>query len=268
MQFVYYKFSDLIEYFKLTMGRQIIIGKEGNQPFQIPDPKVSRRHAILNVDDNGTLHLIDNSSTNGTYIYNGTTFVRLYANQPYPVQPDSMIQLGPDTRFHVRRLLSGAINSGMNPQPGGRPQPPKPKRKVNIAHLRQVAEDYETNKLQIESKSGSINGLRSLAIIISMAAAGAGSLFISGEESNPDAKLISTIISFAVALLLMVGLLVYINSYNKKLMQRRRDNEHDYAVKYVCPECKVSFRGKIYDNILAERCCPRCKTEYYEGPQA
>lgn len=250
------------------MGRQIIIGTQGNQPFSIPDPKVSRRHAILNVDDNGTLHIIDNSSTNGTYIYNGSSFVRLYANQPYPVQPDSMIQLGPDTRFHVRRLLPVAAHSNGQPVSVQRQQPPKPKKKANIAHLRKVSEDYETNKLHIESKTGSINGLRSLAIIISMAAAGAGSLFISGDESNPNAKLVSTIISFGVALVLMVGLLIYINSYNKKLMQRRRDNEHNYAVKYVCPECNVSFRGKIYENILAERCCPKCKTEYYESVQA
>lgn len=235
------------------MPRQIIIGKQGNQPFAINDPKVSRRHAILNVADNGQLQLIDNSSTNGTFIYNGTNFVRLYSNQPYTVQPDSMIQLGPETRFHIRKLLTRG--------------PVEPKPKANIAHLRQISEAYESNKLQIESKAGMINGLRSFTIVITMGAAAASSLLISSDD--PGDKTLATVLSFGIALVLMSILLIVINVYNKKLMQRRRDNEHDYAVKYICPnpKCRVSFRGKIYENILAERCCPKCKIEYYEAVQ-
>ena len=68
---------------------------------------------------------------------------------------------------------------------------------------------------------------------------------------------------------ILLGLLMYIiNTGNKKIMIQKRVNEHDYAVKYVCPECHVSFRGKIYENILAEKKCPRCKTEYYEQESA
>lgn len=90
--------------------REILIGKEGSQPFAISDPKVSRRHAILRIDPtNRKIDIIDNNSTNGTYIYNGSIFVKLFPNHPYQVTPDTMIQLGPDTRFHVRRVL---------PQPG------------------------------------------------------------------------------------------------------------------------------------------------------
>ena len=41
---------------------QIIIGKEGNQPFQIGDPKVSRQHAILNIEEvSKEMQLIDNN---------------------------------------------------------------------------------------------------------------------------------------------------------------------------------------------------------------
>lgn len=85
------------------MTKQIVIGKEGNQPFAIPDPKVSRRHAVLYVDEQGgRMMLMDIGSTNGTYLFNGNQFVRMTANQQYPVSGDTMIQLGPETRFHVK----------------------------------------------------------------------------------------------------------------------------------------------------------------------
>lgn len=244
------------------MNSQIIIGTQGNQPFAIPDQKVSRRHAILNINQNGQYFLIDNSSTNGTFIYNGTNFVRLYPNQPYPVAPDTMIQLGPDTRFHVRRLLSSAQSTPQTPPQAVKPKP-KPQKKVDISHLRQISENYETQKMSLESKSGMINGLRGCTVLITMLV-GMVSTFLTNKGGDESAKITSTIICMGIAVLLMVALLVMINTFNKKLIQRRRENEQNYAVKYVCPECHVSFRGKIYENILAERCCPKCKTIYYD----
>lgn len=254
------------------MARQIIVGRDGNQPFKIPDSMVSTYHAKLYVSDDGQIQLIDTNSTNGTFIFNGREFVKLYPNQPYKVSPDTMLRLGPHTQFHVRKLLSNQVNAGAkngvqvsqpsNPKPAGA-EKPKPKKKIDISHLRKVSENYETTKLKLESKSGMINGLRSFTIIISLAA-GLGGTMIKGGNDDTQTAIIAGVISFGIAILLMVVLLIIINNFNKSLMQKRRDNDHNYAVKYVCPECKVSFRGKIYENILAERCCPRCKTEYYE----
>ena len=245
--------------------RQVIIGTQGNQPFPIHDPKVSRRHAILNIGDNGQIQLIDNNSTNGTYVYNGAAFVRLYANQPCNVLPDSMIQLGPDTRFHVRRLLAAPQQQqqphslGGQGAGGGQPQQQqstkKEPKKVDISKLRYVSEHYESEKMRLESKLGMINGFRSGTILISLSSAALGSYF-----TSEWAKFMPIII----ALVLMLVLLGVINSFNKKLIKQRKDNEHDYAVNYVCPVCYVSFRGKVYENILAERSCPRCKAQYYD----
>lgn len=50
------------------MSREIIIGKEGTQPFAIKGDSVSRRHARLTETDNGQLVLEDLNSTNGTYV--------------------------------------------------------------------------------------------------------------------------------------------------------------------------------------------------------
>lgn len=236
----------------------MIIGTQGNQPFSIPDSKVSRYHAVLERDQNGQYFIKDTNSTNGTFIYNGTNFVRLYPNQLYPVSPDTMIQLGPDTRFHVRKLIPSHAQTPRGPQaPNPEPKKQQPKR-VDISHLRYISENYDEQKLKLESKVGMINGLRGLTILISMLGAGAGAMF-GGED-----KVTSSIISIGIAVVLIAILLTFINSYNKKLMRMKKDNEQTYAVKYVCPECHVSFRGKIYENILAERSCPRCKTKYYD----
>lgn len=266
------------------MGRQIIIGQQGNQPFAIQDPKVSRRHAYLNIDDNGNLFLVDNQSTNGTFIYNGQTFVRIYPNQPYSVSPDSMIQLGPETRFHINRLLNGVqpnpiqqpMNGGAtnqarktNPQNGqARPaQPQKPKR-VDISHLRRISDNYDKQKMNIESKVGMINSLRSCTILITLLAGTVGTFLSKNLDFGEGTELYVQIAVASVAIVLMVVLLLVISNYNKKLVQRREENNKEYSIKYVCPECRVSFRGKIYENILAERRCPRCKAEYFENNES
>ncbi len=49
--------------------RQIIIGKEGKQPFPIKDDYVSRQHAVFTHDEKtGFMRLIDNGSANGTIV--------------------------------------------------------------------------------------------------------------------------------------------------------------------------------------------------------
>lgn len=238
------------------MNQQIIIGTQGNQPFSIPDSYVGRQHAILRVDQNGRYFLIDNGSKNGTFIFNGTSFERIYPNQPYPVTPETMIQLGPQTRFHIRRILPAL--APVSPNPGPKPQPKPEPKQVDISHLRGISQRYEDQKLKIESKIQGVNGLRGLTIIISLGAGTLGAVFGGGDD------VMKAVISVGSAAILIAILLTLINNYSKKLMRMRKDNETQYAVKYVCPECHVSFRGKIYENILAERSCPRCKTKYYE----
>ncbi len=50
--------------------KEIIIGKEGNQPFKITSDGVSRRHASITIRDDGKWILKDLDSTNGTFIRN------------------------------------------------------------------------------------------------------------------------------------------------------------------------------------------------------
>lgn len=246
--------------------REILIGKEGSQPFAISDPKVSRRHAILRIDPtNRKIDIIDNNSTNGTYIYNGSIFVKLFPNHPYQVTPDTMIQLGPDTRFHVRRVLAQPQPGG-NGANGGKPvNPQKQPKKVDIKQLRRVSDNYTQTKMDLESKAGTINGLRSLTILVTLAAGGASGVVGNQLGLGDESKGMVWGISIAIAGVLMALLLVFINKYNRKIITRRNQNEHDYQVKYCCPECHQPFRGQVYENILAARKCPRCGAIFYDS---
>lgn len=242
------------------MPKQIVIGREGNQPFALNDPKVSGRHAVLIVHENGALQLADTNSTNGTFIYNGQTFARIMPGKAYNVSPDSMIRLGPETQFHVRRLIPGFIIE----KPVKDPLPPVKPKRYDISRLRLLYDDYHEKKINLDSKSDSINGMRSMIMLISMATGGCSGVLadLFGLSNN---KLMSTLLGVGIGLTLVIVLNYVIKSRQEKVRRDRQANEHDFAVNYCCPGCRLPFKGKVYENILAEGKCPKCKAEYYES---
>lgn len=248
--------------------RQVVIGKQGNQPFPINDPNVSRIHATLYIDEmTGTLTLVD-SSTNGTFIYNGAQFVRIPPHQKVNVRPDTMIRLGPETRFHISRLLvpQGGVPTGGGATGGGNGsggKEKKPPQKVNISHLHEISEEYKRRKLELDGKLNSLNGMRSFTLVASvMASAGGGFL---GNALGLD-TLESGILIGVLLVVLVSTLMIIINTSVRKVSVAREENEHDYAVKFCCPKCHYPFKGRYYENILASGCPnPKCKAEFYEG---
>lgn len=254
------------------MSKQIVIGRHGQQPFPLQDPKVSGRHAVLIVNDNGGLELVDTDSTNGTFIYDSQRqqFMRISPQRRYRVTPDTMIQLGPETRFHVRKLVPPPIHvdvRGAATQTGSSlgPKQPQSPAKVDISPLRRVSDFYNEEKMRLQGKLGNINSLRSLTLVASIAAGTGGGFLAEQLGFGGDNKIASGILGLGVAVILIVTLLLIINNMNQKLIRQQSENEKKYAMKYVCPKCGLSFRGKIYENILAEGRCPKCKAEYYEA---
>ena len=48
----------------------IIIGKQGNQPFKLTESSISRQHALFHLDEaTGKMSLRDSNSTNGTWMF-------------------------------------------------------------------------------------------------------------------------------------------------------------------------------------------------------
>jgi diguanylate cyclase (GGDEF)-like protein len=78
------------------------LGRSSENTFPLDDMTVSRRHATVRVDARGLVTVVDERSTNGTFL-NGS---RLDASQPFRVEEGDRIQLGSGVLLKLVRLDS------------------------------------------------------------------------------------------------------------------------------------------------------------------
>lgn len=224
----------------------ILIGKHGNQPFQLTDSTISRQHAVLRVEPNGQLILRDNDSTNGTWILmRDGTFKRLSGE--VVVKPDTTIRLGAKFVCTIQQIMK-------------KPESPA----LKIGHLRDCYDKYMENKLSFEAKSSNIMMLRmasmSLGTVIGLLiAAIIPTDFIGNEIVGIVVKAMATLISIGLAWLI-------VDIMNKKLIRQKKENEETFKRTYCCPKCGYHFGPKVYSNLLAEGKCPNnnCKSKFTE----
>ena len=76
----------------------ISIGRSPENVIIVPDPEVSRRHAVISLEG-GELYIEDLNSTNGTYIYDGKLFQPVKGKQK--IAPNSIIKLGNQTIVRI-----------------------------------------------------------------------------------------------------------------------------------------------------------------------
>lgn len=89
--------------------KEIIIGRNGTQPFAIRAEGVSGRHAMLTVGDDGSMTLRDLDSKNGTFVLDRETR-RFNRVETVVIDRDTLVRLGPDDtirsyQFVVRQLF-------------------------------------------------------------------------------------------------------------------------------------------------------------------
>ena len=249
------------------MMRQIIIGREGNQPFPIHDEYVSRRHAIFTYDEaTGLMTITDKSRPNvGTFVRMGHQFQQI---SQCNVDATTDIRLGPYFTFRIGQLFQ-TPQIQQTPQPPKKTPPEKPKvEKADIAYLRRVAENYEETKLKLEQKQADINSLRTLSLVGSIAG-GVISPVIMNMVGNiaDDEKIYYQAIGPIIAVIFLVALMMYCSKASKDIILKKNKNDKIYKITFCCPnpKCRVPFAGKLYENILAEGKCPKCKTEFYDS---
>lgn len=222
----------------------ILIGKHGNQPFQLTESSISRQHAVLHVDPNGQITLRDNNSTNGTWIRaNDGSYRRLIGATK--VSPETTIRLGAQFTCTIKEILK-------------KPEPTV----VDISHLRDCYDEYIENKMSFEAKSSNIMMLRmasmSLGTIIALLIAVIlPSDFVGDETIGMIIKGVSSLIAIGLAWFV-------VDMMNKKLIRLKKENEETFKREYCCPKCGYHFGPKVYSNILAEGKCPNnsCKCRF------
>ncbi|WP_407402782.1 FHA domain-containing protein [Sodaliphilus sp.] len=229
----------------------ILIGKEGNQPFLLTEASISRKHALFHMDERtGIMTLRDVGSVNGTYVKaNDGTFKRI--NGEVKVGFSNIIRLGAVHTFKIKDLLShsGGDDTG--------------KDSVDISKLRNVYEIYNTNRMDLEAQTSSIMMLRLAAMTVSTVLVNVIVLTI---PDNSMDKMTRGIIQ-AVGSIIAIGLAwVIVGMKNKNLIERKDQNERYFKKNYCCPKCGYHFGNHIYSNILAEGHCPNksCKCKFTE----
>ena len=83
-------------------GHLVMIGREAQHDVVIADPSVSRSHAFVKCEADGTFLLQDMGSTNGSSV-NGTSVPPRGAGPPTPVKPGDTVRIG-----QVEFTFSGA----------------------------------------------------------------------------------------------------------------------------------------------------------------
>lgn len=76
--------------FDLSIIREITLGRSPENMVIIPDPTVSRKHAVVTMVGNELL-IRDLNSTNGTYVLDGGAFRRI---SEYRFSGDAVVRLG------------------------------------------------------------------------------------------------------------------------------------------------------------------------------
>ena len=240
--------------------KQIIIGREGNQPFVINDEYVSRQHAIFTYDERtGLMTLTDKSRPEvGTFIRMGNQFQQI---SQCNVDATTDIRLGPFFTFRVGQLFQ----SPSTPKKPTTPQKPK-QEKVDIAYLRKVAENYEETKLNLEQKLANNESLKSMSLVPTLLAGAVSGVIPSllGQQDFRENWYL-VIIGPIIAIILLIVLQTYCGRTKKEILAKKSQNEKNYKISFCCPKCHVPFAGKLYENILAEGKCPKCKVEFYDS---
>lgn len=241
--------------------KKIIIGREGNQPFTINDEYVSRQHAIFTCDEStGVMTITDKSRPEvGTFVKMGNQFQQI---SQCNVNATTDVRLGPYFTFRVGQLFQ----SPPKPKPTPPAPPPKPKvEKVDIAYLRKVAESYEDTKLKLEQQQATINGLRTLSLVGSLSGGTISTILSVILGGDQQVRIMASVIGLSISITFLVSLMLYCSKKSKKIALDRNKNEKNYKISFCCPKCHVPFSGKLYENILAEGKCPKCKAEFYDS---
>lgn len=234
--------------------RQIVIGKEGNQPFTIVDEYVSRQHAVFTFDEvTGVMTLTDRSS-NGTFVRIGSQYQQI---SQCNVDVATDVRLGPYYTFRIGQLFQT-----QPPKPKSAPSQPKVE-KVDIVYLRKVAENYEATKTILEQQETTANNLRTLSTVF-MSLGGVCGTFVTLSIDGRN-KWVAPVITISIVVIGIVSLITYCNKRLNTIRRKKKGNEKNYKISFCCPKCHVPFAGKLYENILAEGKCPKCKTEFYDS---
>jgi len=212
----------------------IKVGKANDNDFIVDDPHVSRYHAQLVHEENGSLLLEDLGSTNGTFV-NGSQI------QKKRIDSSDEIKLGDDYILPLVEVLKCANDY-----------------REEFAALKVIYDNYIQSKVKIQSSNQfkvrifqsmpfAIPGI--IGVIIGFLGKGSPQLFM----------LSLGIVICAPAIGIYLGA-----KQSAKIPQQLQDIANQFKIDYVCPKCG-SFLGEIpWESLKNRKQCPvqSCKAKW------
>jgi DNA-directed RNA polymerase subunit RPC12/RpoP len=219
---------------EIFIGRQV---EKGNYPVEEQYRSVGRKHARIIRKQDG-FYIEDLDSANGTFV-NGT------AVKFKKIKVSDKITLGGIDYYELN--LAKALK--LLPMSDA-------ELKQAFLNLKLVYEDYQKNKVKIQSKSqGSMMMKRTIPMIIP------GLLmtivpFFTGH--NPVVQILGGILS-AVA---MIAGSVWASKSMSKTPERMNNLREQFMMDYVCPNCGQEFGERPWENIKKQGKCRACQREF------
>jgi pSer/pThr/pTyr-binding forkhead associated (FHA) protein len=242
--------------------KEIIVGRQGTQPFPITDPRVSRKHLKVTVKDDGKIVVEDLGSSGGTFVNNEKIIKKV-------VSSNTVVRLGPELNIKIADILQVPVtatpaiaksNMATNVVPTTtRPKAPAKRQEItapsttksySIWHLKKIYYDYQNALDEIDYQAKSIMNKRMNSSLYSMGAAVAG-----GE--------IGAVIRIAG----LVSTLVTTHKAKKFDAQGlKKELLAQFQKDYVCPnpECHRFINITPYSLLAQHPCCPYCKAKWTE----
>ena len=206
--------------------KTILLGKSGDQPFDIEQQGVSREHARLTIDDDGQWVLNDLDSSHGTFIRNEHGDWERISKKK--ITPGTFICLGPDNangcKFYARHVEHPSDYS------------------EDFDYLEDVEQDIDEEMEKAERKAKIIRKLIALVSGVALI----GSFVVPGDGLRMMLLRVGSLVS-------MVSTLFFDPSKDKKRLKSQLDKLLD------CPNpaCSHTLSKKEVEN----RRCSKCKVQ-------
>lgn len=200
------------------------VGAQGSVP-----KNVSRRHAQLTFNDDGTCTIHNLNDTNVTRVA-GLEIVTKH------IAIGDLVELG-----EGRYILNWDLIKPLIPKT------------VDITPLKQVWDGYKREKIAFQIAERKFNALRGATGIITMLAIVCGFLW-------HDSPIYFVLYGLAIAITLGFTVAAYKKSASAP--QKLDELELKFQKEYKCPECGHFMGNMAYDILIQNPCCPYCKTKY------
>ena len=128
-------------------------------------------------------------------------------------------------------------------------------------HLKQVYEDYQKEKVKIQSES---QGKMMLKRTLPMALPGVLMVIIPFflDRSKPQVSMIIQVLGGVFSALAMVLGSVWASKSMAKMPERLNDLREQFLIDYVCPNCGQDFGERPWENIKRQGKCRACQREF------